>query len=37
VDTPGVIRVALVAAVLLVIGGAISFGGIRGGTSSEDA
>lgn len=36
VDTPGVIRVALVAAVLLVIGGAISFGGIRGGTSSDD-
>ena len=37
VDTPGVMRVALVAAVLLVIAGAISFGGIRGGTSAAES
>ena len=35
VDTPGLVRVALVAAVLLVIGGAVSLAGIRGGTSTE--
>jgi hypothetical protein len=36
VSTPGFGRVAVVAAVLMLTGAAVSFGGIRGGTSAVD-